>query len=204
MNSCFTADGGCRSPKRRQVKHFTPDGKFVGLVGIAKVPAGCKKLGRSASRPTAPRVLHRHPESADHRARPKRSGAEQRRTKRSSHPIALSLRERAGVRVAATSAPPRIFGRWRCRKLGDTHERETRPPPSTRPDDVRPRRNSFIRIPPILPRRHTPIQISRSAGHGRHGPAGQAPLVSLRSKAMPSAITAEELGERLSAELAGR
>ena len=43
MNLCFAADGGLLAAESNGVvKRFTSDGKYEGLVGIAKVPEGCK------------------------------------------------------------------------------------------------------------------------------------------------------------------
>ncbi len=43
MNLCFAADGALlASESNGVVKRFTPDGEYVGLVGIAQVPEGCK------------------------------------------------------------------------------------------------------------------------------------------------------------------
>ncbi len=43
MNLCFNKDGNLFvSESNGVVKHFTPDGKYLGLVGVAKVQAGCK------------------------------------------------------------------------------------------------------------------------------------------------------------------
>ena len=43
MNLCFAADGGLLAAESNGVvKRFTVDGKYEGLVGVAKVPEGCK------------------------------------------------------------------------------------------------------------------------------------------------------------------
>lgn len=43
MNLCFTASGNLYvAESNGAVKHFTPDGKFVGMVGVASVQPGCK------------------------------------------------------------------------------------------------------------------------------------------------------------------
>ncbi|MDB5387553.1 MAG: SMP-30/Gluconolaconase/LRE-like region [Planctomycetaceae bacterium] len=43
MNLCFSKDGNLYvSESNGAVKHFTPDGKYLGMVGVAKVDAGCK------------------------------------------------------------------------------------------------------------------------------------------------------------------
>jgi sugar lactone lactonase YvrE len=43
MNLCFTASGNLYvAESNGAVKHFTPDGKYVGMVGVANVQPGCK------------------------------------------------------------------------------------------------------------------------------------------------------------------
>jgi len=43
MNLCFTKTGELYvAESNGVVKHFTPEGKYVGIVGVAKVDAGCK------------------------------------------------------------------------------------------------------------------------------------------------------------------
>jgi len=43
MNLCFTSDGGLLAAESNGVvKRFTLDGKYEGMVGVAKVPSGCK------------------------------------------------------------------------------------------------------------------------------------------------------------------
>ncbi len=43
MNLCFSKDGNLFvSESNGVVKHFTPEGKYLGIVGVAKVQAGCK------------------------------------------------------------------------------------------------------------------------------------------------------------------
>lgn len=43
MNLCFNRDGNLYvSESNGVVKHFTPAGKYLGIVGVAKVEAGCK------------------------------------------------------------------------------------------------------------------------------------------------------------------
>jgi sugar lactone lactonase YvrE len=43
MNLCFATDGGLlASESNGVVKRFTNEGKYEGMVGVAKVPAGCK------------------------------------------------------------------------------------------------------------------------------------------------------------------
>ncbi|MEX2187265.1 MAG: hypothetical protein WD875_10740 [Pirellulales bacterium] len=43
MNLCFTASGNLYvAESNGAVKHFTPDGKFLGMVGVANVQPGCK------------------------------------------------------------------------------------------------------------------------------------------------------------------
>jgi hypothetical protein len=43
MNLCFAADGALLAAESNGVvKRFTPDGEYEGMVGVAKVPEGCK------------------------------------------------------------------------------------------------------------------------------------------------------------------
>lgn len=43
MNLCFSKEGNLFvSESNGVVKHFTPAGKYLGIVGVAKVQPGCK------------------------------------------------------------------------------------------------------------------------------------------------------------------
>lgn len=50
MNCCFNAAGELYvAESNGVVKHFTPDGKYLGLVGVAKVQPGCKNSAVAAT-----------------------------------------------------------------------------------------------------------------------------------------------------------
>jgi hypothetical protein len=50
MNCCFTSTGDLYvAESNGAVKHFTPDGKYIGLVGVANVQPGCKNSAVAAT-----------------------------------------------------------------------------------------------------------------------------------------------------------